>query len=139
MSNFNTIQNLFLHDKPRKKWICQVKIGEKICGTEISDCGNVSGRTRHIQRKHQSITVVKKNISSQTSQTKESESCILNQISQTAYPIGSSKYKKLNSAVLEYIILKNLPLSHADDPIFLKLLQTFDPKHNQRYCIFLDN
>lgn len=133
MSIANTIQNLFLQDKPKKKWICQVKIGESICGTELADCGNVSGRTKHIERKHPHITLIKKNSSNLPKTTKETEDSILDKLSNTTHAIGSLKYKKLNAAVLEYLILKNLPLSHADDPVFLNLLHTFDAKHNQRW------
>lgn len=134
MSSEIKLQDLFLQDKPRKKWICQVKIGEKICGTEIADCGNISGRTRHIAYKHPSIKIAKKNSAPPATQSLSNDATIVDKL-HSAHPLGSQRYKKLNAAVLEYIILSNLPLSHVDDPNFKKLLNSFDSKHSQRFLI----
>ena len=53
------LSELFIHDQPRKKYICQVLVGNGKCLSELSDANNTSIRKNHLKAKHGQIKYVK--------------------------------------------------------------------------------
>ena len=119
--------DLFILDKPKMKWVCQVMVNGKKCGAELSKSGNTSGRKGHITSMHKDIILekAKENI----------EKTISIRDSLQGYATNSMRYIKLNRAVLNFIVRKNQPISLVNDPDFLEMLKEFDPRHVQRYII----
>lgn len=138
------IKDLFQLDKNKNKWICQVKNGsDKICGAELANSGNTSGRTLHVEAKHKDIQLAKVEKPKASQETSKSSSFSMSSSESTIrealglYPADSARSKKLNQAVLRFIIHCYQPFSIVEDPIFIAMLKAFDPRHNQRGRKFL--
>ena len=115
MSKEIKLKDLFLLDKPKNKWICQVKIGQSICGQELANTGNTSGRLNHIKYKHKQIELAKPKTNPKTTQSDSASESPFKLLGE--YSHDSLRGQKLNQAVLEFIINTSQPI---------KMLKVFD-------------
>ena len=135
---------------PSPVWECggvKVDGGSKcnMCGKFFkSETSNTSNLIHHILKSHKNTASAKeleskleskkkaaaekKDIKKQALKRKHSQSSIRNFVKK-ATPIDPLKKRKLEEAVLEYMIVENQPLSLVDKPSFRKLMCVAEPSY----------
>lgn len=140
------LSELFIHDQPRKKYICQVAIGNRKCLSELSDANNTTIRKNHLKAKHSEIKYVTPfkntpkmdNLATQDnsiSQLKLENESIIDRFAQ--YAPTSIKYNELSQAILHLITEYYLPLSIVEHPAFIAAFKAFNSRYTMRYFIII--
>mgnify|MGYP003384874895 CR=1 FL=1 len=125
-------KDLFVHDQVADRWVCQVKkINEKgesvICGRTLAKLGNTTGRHSHLNSFHPHVKLVGQINSPSKPETRS----ILEEFKRVVadpYPEDSLQNKKINKAMIEFIIACNLPISIVDHIKFKEFVGVLDPR-----------
>jgi len=102
----------------------------KICAQTLPYSGNTTNLTHHLKHSHDEeyLLLGKSSPSPSRQKPKKKEQMQMDCFTKGLYSRGSQRFKQCEESVMEYMCKDMEPLSTVDSVLFLRLLQTMDPR-----------